>query len=183
MALLNRPSSRRKSQGGQIELNLVPLIDSLVTLIGFLLFTMTFLNVAKIESPFPTANPNEQQEKLKERPLQLTVTLRSGETEIWSPFERITAKKVPHLAPGQPDLKTIHESLIEVKRRFLTENKAVFVPEGGVTYDVMVAVMDSIRGLDKTDPPLFLKNATTGIDEPLKALFPEIVFGNLLGES
>jgi hypothetical protein len=40
--------------------------------------------------------------------------------------------------------------------------------------------MDGIRLLDPTDPPIFLKNAQTGVDEALKLLFPEVVFGNIL---
>jgi hypothetical protein len=43
--------------------------------------------------------------------------------------------------------------------------------------------MDAARGLEASDPPIFVKNATTGNDEALKTLFPNVIFGNLLGES
>src|SRR5688572_10034649 len=97
----------------------------MVTLIGFLLYTMAFLELVSIESPFPQASAADVQQKLKEKPLQLTVTMRDKEVQIWSPFERIKTKVVPHTAEGIPDLKGIHESLITVKQQFPTETKVV----------------------------------------------------------
>lgn len=178
--MLKRPSARRKSNQEQIQLNLVPTLDMMVTLIGFLLFTTSFLNLVSIESPFPMASPQEVQEKLKEKPLQLTLTLRDNEAEVWSPFDKIESRKIPNISPGQPDSQKIHAALIDVKQKFPEETKLVIVPGGGVTYDVLIDVMDSVRAMGPSDPPLFHKNLTTGIDEAIKALFPEVIFGNLL---
>jgi biopolymer transport protein ExbD len=179
--MLKQPTSRRKSNREQISLNLVPVIDTMVTLIGFMLFTMTFLNLVHIESPFPTASPKVVEEKMKERPLQLTVSLREKDAEVWSPFEKIQRKVIPNVADGQPDIKNIHDTLISVKQKFPAETKVVFVPHAGVNYDVMVAVMDAMRGIDASDPPIFAKNKKTGVDEAVKRLFPDVIFGNLLG--
>jgi biopolymer transport protein ExbD len=181
--MLKRPSSRRKGNREQIALNLVPVLDAMVTLIGFMLFTMSFLALVSIESPFPEASDSVQEQKLKERPLQLTVSVRDDETEVWSPFEKFEPRKVPHLSPGQPDIPGVHAALVAIKQQFLNETKAVFVPNSGVTYDTMIAMMDSIRMLDKTDPPVYRKNPATGVDEALRTLFPEIIFGNLLGDT
>lgn len=181
--MLKRPSSRRRSTPTEVQINLVPMLDALVTLIGFLLFSMSFLSLVSIETPKPEVNPDTVEKKLQERPLQLTVSIREKESEIWSPFERIQSKVIPHTSEGLPDTKGIHEALIEVKRGFLSESKVVLVPSASTSYDVLVAVMDSVRGLEPTDPPLFRPNSSTGIEEPVKALFPEVVFGNLLGEN
>ena len=178
--MFKQPSSRRKSNREQITLNLVPVIDTMVTLVGFMLFTMTFLNLVQIESPFPTASPKVVEEKMKERP-QLTVSLREKDAEVWSPFEKISRKVIPHVAEGQPDMKAIHDTLIAVKQKFPDETKVVFVPHGGINYDVMIAVMDVMRGIEASDPPIFAKNKKTGVDEAIKKLFPEVIFGNLLG--
>lgn len=181
--MLKRPCSRRKSHTDQIELNLVPILDTMVTLIGFLLFTTSFLNIVNIESPFPEASTQANEEKLKEKPLQLTVSVHENDTEIWSPFERIASKKIPHQQPGQPDLKTLHESLIDVKKQFPEESKIIIVPNAATNYDTLVSVMDVLRTLEPTDPPVFHKNPQTGVDEAIKKLFPEVIFGNLLGDS
>jgi biopolymer transport protein ExbD len=180
--VLKRPTSRRKGHSGQIELNLVPMLDTLVTLIAFLLYTMTFLDIVGIESPFPIASTEHVEQKLKEKPLQLTVSLRENEAAIWSPFQRITTKTIPNPAPGLYDLHAIHEALIEVKKQFPTETHVVVVPTGGTNYDTLVAVMDTLRNLDATDPPIFVKNAQTGLEEQAKLLFPDVIFGNLLGD-
>lgn len=180
--MLKRPSSRRKSSTEQIELNLVPMLDTLVTLIGFLLFTMSFLTIVSIESPFPEVSSSKIHEQIKEKPLQLTLTLRENEAELWSPFDRITPKKIADLEPGKPNTAEIHRLLVEVKKQFPEETKIVLVPSGGVPYDVLVSVMDSLRGIDEGDEPIFHRNPATGNDEAVKALFPEVVFGNLLSD-
>jgi biopolymer transport protein ExbD len=177
------PSARRKGGGHQIELNLVPIIDTMVTLIAFLLFTTSFLAIASIETPFPQASSSSVKEELKEKPLQLTVSIRPDETEIWSPFDRIEKKISKNPIPGQPDTKFVHDTLIQIKHQFPQESKIVIVPYSGVTYDTLITTMDAMRMMDPTDPPFFVKNATTGIDESVKTLFPEVIFGNLLGDT
>jgi biopolymer transport protein ExbD len=180
--LLKRPTSRRKGASRQIELNLVPILDAMVTLIAFLLFTMSFLTIVGIESPFPIASTEHVEQKLKEKPLQLTVSLREAELEIWSPFEKIPNKTIPHTGDGQPDIKSMHDALIEIKRQFPQETQVVFVPTGAANYDTLIAMMDAMRVLEPTDPAVFAKNADTGVDEQVKTLFPNVIFGNLLGE-
>jgi len=181
--LLKRPSSRRKSSPGGVSLNLVPIIDTMVTLIGFMLFTTSFLVIVGIESPAPIVSTKDIQQKLKQKPLQLTVSIRDKDAEVWSPFDRIPSKIIPNVSDGLPDVKAIHEALLAVKVKFPEENTAIIVPSGGITYDVLVNVMDSVRGVDPLDPPMFHKNITTGNDEAIKNLFPNVVFGNLLENS
>ena len=182
--MFKRPSSRRRASKGKaetVELNLVPMMDALVTMIAFMLFTLSFLNIVSIESPVPIASSRDVEKKLDEKPLQLTLSVRDQESEIWSPFERIAPSRIQNLPDGSPDIVAIHDKLVEIKQKFPRESKIVFVPNTKVTYDVLIAVMDSLRMMTPTDPPIFLKNEATGIDEPLKSLFPEVIFGNLLG--
>lgn len=179
--MFKRPSSRRKSEQPQIQLNLVPILDSMVTLISFLMFTMSFLSLVSVETPFPQASPETNERKLKEKPLQLTVSVREKEMEIWSPFNRIPPVVIRHIEEGKPDAAQLHGKLIEVKQRFPAEAQIVFVPTSAMNYDTMVSLMDAMRVLEPTDPPIFAPNPQTGTDEALKQLFPQIVFGNLLG--
>lgn len=178
--MLKRPSSRRRIAKEQVILNLVPMMDTFVVLIAFLLYTMVFFVMTHVETPLPTSSPTEVAEKLKEKPLQLTVSFRKDEVEIWSPFQKITAKKIPNTPEGTPDVLAIHTRLVEVKQQFPNEKQVVLAPSGSISYDSLVAAMDGIRMLDAIDPPIIVKNAETGVDETLKLLFPEIVFGNIL---
>mgnify|MGYP001558703406 CR=1 FL=1 len=181
--MLSRPTNRRRSKTEQIALNLVPILDAMVTLISFLLFTMSFLSLSSIETPFPESSAAKNEQKLKEKPLQLTVSLREGDVQIWSPFNKIPTQVVPNDAEGKPNTLLIHEALIQIKERFPDENSVVIAPHAGMNYDLLVQVMDALRVLEPTDPALFRKNPATGIDEPLKMLFPHLIFGNLLGSS
>ncbi len=180
--MLKRPTSRRKTKNEQIVLNLVPILDTMVTLIGFLLFTMAFMSLVHIESPFPVTSAEESQAMLKERPLQLTVTLKENEVEVWSPFDKFPTKTIPHVN-GKPDTAAMHEALIAVKQQFPTETKVVFVPPATANYDTLISMMDAMRTLSASDTPIYRKNPDTGNDEAVKTLFPEVIFGNLLGDA
>lgn len=181
--MFKRPSSRRKTQSSEVTLNLVPMLDALVTLVSFLLYTMTFFAFVSVESPAPVTSSADLADKLKEKPLQLTVSIRPEEIEIWSPFQKIKAVTIANNPDGQPNLVGLHERLLEIKKQFPAETKVVLAPYTRASYDVLVAVMDAARVLEKTDAPIFAKNAATGTDEPVRALFPDVIFGNLLGDS
>ncbi|MEK6707154.1 MAG: biopolymer transporter ExbD [Bdellovibrionota bacterium] len=181
--MLIRPSARRKTAHGGIQLNLVPFIDAMVTMIGFMLFTISFIAIVSVESPFPIISQQDMMEKLKERPIQLTLTIKEKETEIWSPFEKIKSRTIPHMPSGLPDTTSIHSVLLEVKQQFPLEKKIVLVPTAQTNYDTLISLMDSMRLINTTDPPIYAKNPATGLDEVIKDLFPEVVFGNLLGDS
>ena len=180
--MLRRPSARRKREVAEIQLNLVPILDAMVTLIAFLLYTMSFLAIVSIESPFPEASPEINKKKMDEPPLQLTLSVRENETEIWSPFQKIEPKKLPNLEPGKPDTASIHETLLAIKQQFPQERQVVLAPHPSLNYDALVGVMDAARSLEPTDPPIYFKNETTGMDEAAQTLFADVVFGNLLGE-
>ncbi len=183
--MFKRPSSRRKSHGEHAELPLVPILDTMVTLIGFLLFTTSFLGIVAIESPLPQSSPEEIKDevKQKEKPLQLTVSFREKDVEIWSPFAKFEPKAILNNKEGNPDAQGIHVALLEIKKKFPLEDTAVLVPNKNSPYDTLVAVMDAVRTLEPTDPPIYVKNEKTGVDEPIKSLFPKVMFGNLLGDS
>ena len=178
--MLKRPSSRRKSHSHGIELNLVPILDTMVTLIGFLLFTTSFLAIVSIESPLPVSSPDEVLDKLKEKPLQLTVAINDAAVDLYSISDKIPRKSIPNTPDGSVDLKALHEAVIDVKKQFPTEENIVLAPRPGTAYESMIGVMDAVRDLEPTDPPMYRKNTQTGVDEPTKSLFPKVVFGNLV---
>lgn len=178
--MLRKPSHRKKRSNDEIALNLVPMLDALVTMIAFLMFSMSFLAIVSIDSPAPVAATATLQKELKEKPLQLTLSIRKNESEIWSPFQKIQTIRVPHAADATPDTLAIHEALIRVKRQFPSETKLVFAPAPATNYDQIIAIMDASRMLEANDPPIYAKNPQTGIDEQVRTLFPEMIFGNLL---
>lgn len=182
---MNRPSARRKSKSETIELNLVPILDALVTLVSFLLFSTAFLAIVSIDSPVPLVAPAEKQiEELKEKPLQLTATIQADKIVItdW------IASRESHVIESVTDLKTgdlrydidkYHQVLVDIKHRFPNEVKIILKPESGVSYESIVDLIDSSRTFQKTDKSLFVKDKN-GVDVPETKLFPEIIFGNIM---
>lgn len=158
------------------------MLDTFVTLIVFLLFTMSFLSLGYIRSPFPVVSPEEVKEKLKTSPLQLTVSVREGETEIWSPFQKFHSITISHNKDGNPDVFRIHEEIVKLKQAFPEESTSIFTPHKDLPYDQLVSVMDSMRLLQKTDPPIYVENQESHNKEESKMLFPDLVFANLLGD-
>jgi len=179
--VLKRPSSRRRSNHAEVTLNLVPMLDALVTMISFLMYTMAFLSLTMIESPLPMVSSEENTQQLKEPPLQLTLTVNENDLLLWSPFDRIPQTTIPNKEDKSPDLLKLHETLIGIKQKYPNETKLVLVPKSSTSYDLIVSVIDASKNLDKTDPVIVIKNEKTGVEEQAKYLFGEVVFGNLLG--
>jgi biopolymer transport protein ExbD len=180
--VLKRPSSRRRSDNAEISLNLVPMLDALVTMIAFLMYTMAFLSLTMIESPLPMVSSEANLQQLKEPVLQLTLTVNENDLLLWSPFDRISQITIPNKEDKSPDLLKLHETLIGIKQKFPVENKIILVPKSTTSYDLIVSVIDAAKNLTKTDPVLVVKNEKTGVEEQAKYLFGEVVFGNLLGD-
>ncbi len=159
---------------------MVPILDAMVTLIGFLLFTTSFLSIVSLESPLPVSSsaPSDP-EKPKEKPLQLTLSLREKDIEIWSPFQKIPPKLVANRPDGKLDLVALHQALLDIKQKFMNESNVILVPLRGTPYDDLIGLMDAVRDLETADPPLYQKNEKTGEDELVKHLFPKVVFADL----
>jgi biopolymer transport protein ExbD len=180
--VLKRPSTRRRSHQAEVQLNLVPMMDALVTMIAFLMYTMAFLQLTMIESPLPMVSNEQNLQQLKERPLQLTVTVNDKDVLLWSPFELIQQQTIANREDGTVDTLKLHEALIAIKQKFPTEDKIILVPKKETSYDTIVLILDASKALDKTDPVIVVKNPKTGVEEQAKNLFTEVVFGNLLGD-
>ena len=159
------------------------MLDALVTMISFLMYTMAFMAFTMIESPLPIVSSEQNEVQLKEKPLQLTLTVEDQGLLLWSPFEQIPQTTIPNRPDRSVDTMKLHEALIGIKQKFPAENKIILVPKKDTTYEVIVAVLDASKVLDKTDPIISVKNEKTGIQEQVKNLFGDVVFGNLLGES
>ena len=157
------------------------MMDALVTMISFLMYTMAFLALTMVESPLPMVSSEQNLQELKTPPLQLTLTLNDKDVLLWSPFDNIPQQAIPNLPDGNVDILKLHEALIGIKQKFNNENKIILVPKGTTSYDTIVQVLDAAKNLEKTDPVITTTNEKTGVKEQVKQLFSEVVFGNLLG--
>ena len=174
--MFSRPSHRSRSQNKVVELNLVPMMDALVVIISFLMSTIAFVALVEITSPLPIVSDTK---KVTEKPLQLTLTLREKDSLIWSPFQLIQDRTLPHKEDGAPDIEGIHRELVAIKKRFQSETQIILVPPKNTPYELLVEVIDAVRHFFPLDDKLYIQDET-GEEIVEDRLFPEITFGNLL---
>ena len=116
------------------------MIDMMVILVAFLVFTAVFTRTNILELNLPAANaavPDLPQG------LQLEIVVRAAGLEV---TDRVTGplKKLPNIAADY-DLAGLSEYLLLVKSKYPDKQDAAVLLEPDVPYDVLVQVMDTVR--------------------------------------
>lgn len=125
---------------GRHEINVVPMIDMMIILVFFLIFTAVFTKTNVLELNLPGADS-----AVPDLPkgLNLEVIVRKAAIEI---ADRGTGvlRTVP-LAGDKYDLKGLSEYLQLVKSKYPETLNATILLEQDVQYDTLVQVMDTVR--------------------------------------
>lgn len=134
---VRRHHQRRHGAG---DLNIVPMIDMMVILVFFLIFTAVFSRISILELNLPAASAS-----VPELPqgLHLEVIVRDAAIEV-SDRDTGVLKSLPNAADGY-DLAGLGEYLRLVKARFPDNADAAILLAPAVSYDVLVQVMDAVR--------------------------------------
>lgn len=144
------------------DLNVVPMIDMMVMLVCFLVFSAVFTRTSILELNFPTANA-----AIPDLPqgLQLEVVVRKSGIEV---SDRNTGllKALPSNEQGY-DLNGLTEYLLLVKSKYQDKQDASLLLEPEIPYDTLVQVMDVVRVY-----------APKGKNVTQTELFPEVSVGD-----
>lgn len=128
------------SYRGRHDLNVVPMIDMMVILVFFLIFTAVFTrtNVLQLNLPSNTSVPDLPQG------LNLEVIIRKSGIEV---ADRGTGKlrDIPMNEQGGYDLPALSEFLQAVKTKYPDKSDASILLEQDISYDTLVQVMDTVR--------------------------------------
>lgn len=135
-----RVSRNHARMRGRNELNVVPMIDMMVILVFFLIFTAVFTKTNVLELNLPGADaavPDLPQG------LNLEVIVRKDVIQV---SDRGTGvlKELPSTGT-QYDLKGLSDFLQLVKTKYPDKNNAAILLEQDVEYDTLVHVMDTVR--------------------------------------
>src|SRR3954469_20433450 len=149
---------------GRNDLNIVPMIDMMVILVFFLLFTAVFSNTNILELNLPA--PNSSVPDLP-KGLQLEVHVRHTGIDIADRNSGIL-RSLPMTTTGEYDYKGLSEYLQFVKSKYKDVTEAAVLLESDIPYDVLVQTMDNVRLFQMNDAPLFTK----------VELFPDISVGD-----
>jgi biopolymer transport protein ExbD len=149
---------------GRNDLNIVPMIDMMVILVFFLLFTAVFSNTQILELNLPA--PNSSVPDLP-KGLNLEVIVRKNVIDV---ADRGTGvlRSVPRNAAGEYDYENLSAFLRDVKAKYPTVLNASVLLESDIPYDVLVQTMDTTR--------VWLN--TEGLTLQRIELFPDISVGD-----
>ena len=147
---------------GRDDLNIVPMIDMMVILVFFLIFTAVFskTNVLSLNLPSSQSTPIDLP-----KDLQLEVIVHPAELVI-NDRNSGPLKVLPNVATGY-DLNALSEFMRVVKSKFPQKTDATVLLGPDIAYDVLVQVMDTVRVYELPTAP-FSK----------AELFPDISVGD-----
>jgi len=139
-ARLVRRNHARYHQGRD-DLNIVPMIDMMVILVFFLIFTAVFSKTNILQLNLP-ASSNAAPLYLP-KGLKLEVIIRPGDIVV---NDRNSGPlKVLANNAGGYDLNALSEFMRRVKSQFPQMTDATILPSPATTYDTLVQVMDTVR--------------------------------------
>ncbi len=125
---------------GRHEINVVPMIDMMIILVFFLIFTAVFTKTNILELNLPGADS-----AVPDLPegLNLEVIIRKDKIEV---ADRGTGllKTVPS-SGGSYDLTGLQDYLKLVKTKYPDKTDATILLEQEIAYDTLVQVMDTVR--------------------------------------
>lgn len=175
--MLRVPTSHKRKKPEE-KLNLVPIMDSIFIFIFFLLMSASFLKIYEIGSDVPIVSDAEPPKDEKD-PLALTLKIDNNKMTLLKGVPSKEFKTFTKMENGEFNYEELHTVLIDLKKQFIDEETIIFEPEGELTYEEIVKIMDSVRMINRTDEAIFKTNKD-GIDEKVKTLFGKIIFSNLM---
>jgi biopolymer transport protein ExbD len=141
--IARRQSRNHARYRGRNDINIVPMLDVMVILIFFLIFTAVFskMNILELNLPADGGPPPELPAVL-----ELEVIVRDGAIEV---ADRNTGllQRLPNLADGA-DYAGLSNYLRRVKIRFPEKKDATVLLEPDIRYDAMVQTMDTMKAFD-----------------------------------
>lgn len=148
---------------GRNDLNIVPMLDVMVILVFFLLFTAVFSRTSILELSLPP--PSADSPPLPPQ-LELEVIVRHDRIEV---ADKATGplRTLPMGANGH-DFTGLTDFLKIVKAKFPAKTNATLLLESSVPYDILVQVMDAVRTWD----------AGHGTQHVPAELFPDVSIGD-----
>jgi len=138
-ARLVRRNHARYHQGRD-DLNIVPMIDMMVILVFFLIFTAVFTktNIVPLNLPASSTAAPELPKGLK-----LEVIIRAADLVV-NDRNSGPLKTLPNTPEGL-DLEGLSEFMQRVKSQFPDMTDATILPSPETSYDTLVQVMDAVR--------------------------------------
>lgn len=162
-ALARRQQRNHARYRGRNDLKLVPMLDVMVILTFFLIFTAVFSKTSVLEVNLP--GPGAQVADAEPR-FELELILRKTGIEVADRSQGVL-ETIPVAASGQ-DVARLGEYLAGLKHRVPDVESATLLVADDVDYDTIVQVMDAARA----------HQTVAGGKVTRETLFPQIALGD-----
>ncbi|MEA3132901.1 MAG: hypothetical protein QOG17_747 [Gammaproteobacteria bacterium] len=126
---------------GRDDLNIVPMIDMMVILVFFLIFTAVFSKTNILQLNLPASSTEVPLDLPKD--LKLEVIIRPDDIVV-NDRNSGPLKMLPNTPTGL-DLDGLSEFIRRVKSQFPQMTEATILPSPATSYDTLVQVMDTVR--------------------------------------
>ena len=147
---------------GPRDLTIIPMLDVMVILAFFLIFTAVFSRTSILELNLPGPNVASKAPLT----LELEVILRRGSVQVADRNSGVL-QTIPATTAG-PDVVRLSEYLEQVKARFPDKAHATLLVANNVDYDTIVQVMDAVSVRQRMDGRRLVRTE----------LFPQIALGD-----
>ena len=175
-------SFRSRVEDATFELNLAPMLDIIVSIVPMLLLSVVFVQITMIETPVPQPVKNAMAEADKKDETQIVLALTANRefkitvTNLGKTQDRIVAPTNSNF-----DLEKLHKEIVALKQQYPNIFRLELHPDESIPLTDLVATMDKIRNRQSGDAKIYFKDVETGKDTETELLFPDIVFGNVMG--
>jgi biopolymer transport protein ExbD len=126
---------------GRDDLNIVPMIDMMVILVFFLIFTAVFSKTNILQLNLPASSTTTPLDLPKD--LKLEVIIRPDDLVV-NDRNSGPLHTIPNTADGY-DYANLSEFIRRIKAQFPQMTDATVLPSPATSYDTLVQVMDAVR--------------------------------------
>ena len=136
------PGKKKRKSDEKVdeEPELIPFIDMLVILTCFLLMTQATLQASVIEISLPSAGSGGATTSPQNSQLNLSLIITDrgirigGSGAVWPLMEK---------KDGKYDIKTLEDTLKDIKKEFPDQTEIILIVEPEVIYDDIIGIMDT----------------------------------------
>lgn len=147
------------------DIDVTPLLNVMVVLVAFLIFSAVFSRISIQELVLPTQGDGKSGSDTPQ--LTIEVIVRKGGIEISDGKSVITT--IPKL-DTKYDLQKLSEDLMRLKEKYSNKQDAIILLEQDIEYETMIHVMDAVK---------IAEVKKEGREKPQKILlFPQVSIGD-----
>lgn len=187
-----RSSLGEAAEGGNVDLNLTPLMDVMSNILFFLMASVGASIVALLPASTPTRSETAGGAETPAKQVMVTLQVQktgftgSAQNERLTPDElkalrfALPAERATDKNPWGMPYDALTAKLADIKKRYPLSDTVILLPEPQVPYQVIIHTMDAARGVPVVSVGDAKALAGSGSAGDLANLFTKVVISDLV---